>query len=255
MEPVLSVRNVTMRFGGVVALDDFSMDVPQGSIFGLIGPNGAGKSSCFNCISGLYRPSQGSVWFAGTDLTQLPRHSVARLGLSRTFQNVALYPSLTVRENVMVGAQGRLPVTLIGSALRTSSTRAAEAEIERSADEALVGLQLSHLADHSVGELPVGIQHRVEIARAVVTQPKLLLLDEPAAGLTAGEVDVLRDLLLRLHHELAMTLVIVEHNMRFVMRTCTEIAVLNFGRKLAQGRPQDVAHDSAVIEAYLGVEA
>ena len=252
MTPALSVRDLTMRFGGVVALDDFSMDVPEGSIFGLIGPNGAGKTTCFNCISGLYRPTRGSVRFGSIDLTRLPRHGVARLGVSRTFQNVALYPSLTVRENVMVGVHARLPVSLLGSALRNRATRSAEAQIEQSADEALATLRLSSYADRSVAELPVGIQHRVEIARALVTRPRLLLLDEPAAGLTAGEVDALRDVLLRLHQEMKLTMVIVEHNMRFVMKTCTDIAVLSFGRKLTQGSPDAVANNPAVLDAYLG---
>ncbi|MNY09552.1 Sulfate/thiosulfate import ATP-binding protein CysA [compost metagenome] len=190
--------------------------------------------------------------FGGTDLTRLPRHGVARLGVSRTFQNVALYSSLTVRENVMVGAHARLPVSLLGSALASRASRATEAEIEQSADEALAALRLSSYADRGVAELPIGIQHRVEIARALVTRPKLLLLDEPAAGLTAGEVDALRDVLIRLHDELKLTTLIVEHNMRFVMKTCTDIAVLSFGRKLSQGTPQAVANDPAVIEAYLG---
>jgi branched-chain amino acid transport system ATP-binding protein len=252
MEPILSVSGLTMRFGGVVALDGFSMDVRPGSISGLIGPNGAGKTTCFNCISGLYQPTQGSVRFGGTDLARLPRHDVARLGLSRTFQNVALYQSLTVRDNVMVGAHARLPVSLLGSVLRTRATRDAEAEISQAADEALATLRLSSYAARCVSELPVGIQHRVEIARALVTQPKLLLLDEPAAGLTSAEVDAMRDVLLRLHEELKLTIVIVEHNMRFVMKTCTDITVLSFGRKLAQGTPEAVANDPAVIDAYLG---
>jgi branched-chain amino acid transport system ATP-binding protein len=252
MEPILSVSGLTMRFGGVVALDGFSMDVRPGSISGLIGPNGAGKTTCFNCISGLYQPTQGSVRFGGTDLARLPRHEVARLGLSRTFQNVALYQSLTVRDNVMVGAHARLPVSLLGTVLRTRATRDAEAEISQAADEALATLRLSSYAARSVSELPVGIQHRVEIARALVTQPKLLLLDEPAAGLTSAEVDAMRDVLLRLHEELKLTIVIVEHNMRFVMKTCTDITVLSFGRKLAQGTPEAVANDPAVIDAYLG---
>ena len=224
MEPILSVRDLTIRFGGVVALDAFSMDVPEGSIFGLIGPNGAGKTTCFNCISGLYR----------------------------TFQNVALYPSLTVRENVMVGAHARLPVSMLGAALRTPAVRAAEEEIAHSADAALATLRLSAYADRGVAELPVGIQHRVEIARALVTRPKLLLLDEPAAGLTAGEVDELREVLLRLHEELKLSMVVVEHNMRFVMKTCSDLAVLSFGRKLAQGSPEEVANNDAVLDAYLG---
>jgi len=252
MDPILSVRDLTIRFGGVVALDAVSIDVPERSIFGLIGPNGAGKTTCFNCISGLYRPTRGSVRFGHTELTRMPRHAVARLGLSRTFQNVALYPSLTVRENVMVGAHARLPVSMFGAALRSHAVRAAEQEIAHAADSALATLRLSAYADRGVAELPVGIQHRVEIARALVTRPRLLLLDEPAAGLTAGEVDELRGVLLHLHEELKLTMVVVEHNMRFVMKTCSDLAVLSFGRKLAQGSPEVVANDPAVIDAYLG---
>jgi branched-chain amino acid transport system ATP-binding protein len=251
-QATLSIKDLTMRFGGIVALDGFSMDVPQGSIFGLIGPNGAGKTTCFNCISGLYRPTRGSVLFEQTDVTRLPRHRVARLGLSRTFQNVALYPSLTVRENTMVGAHGRHPVSMLGTALRTRATRAAEHEVGNAADAALATVGLAHLAHRIVAELPIGIQHRIEIARALTTRPKVLLLDEPAAGLTAGEVDALREVLLRLHGELGLTIVIVEHNMRFVMKTCDEIAVLNFGCKIAQGSPAVIRNAPAVIEAYLG---
>ena len=252
---MLQINDLGMRFGGVVALEGLSMTVPAGSIFGLIGPNGAGKTTCFNCISGLYRPTRGQVWMGGTDLARVPRHRVAALGLSRTFQNVALYPSLTVRDNVMVGAHSRAPVSLLGTVLGTAGTQRAQREAARAADEALETAGVAHLAARSVGELPIGLQHRVEIARALAARPKVLLLDEPAAGLTAGEVDELQGLLRGLHARLGLTLLLVEHNMRFVMRLCTEVAVMNFGRKIAQGTPRQVKDDPGVIAAYLGAAA
>ena len=233
-------------------LDGLDFAPRAGALTAITGASGSGKSTLLHVLGTLDRPTRGSVRFGGTELTRLPRHGVARLGLSRTFQNVALYPSLPVRENVMVGAHARLPVSMLGAALRSPAVRAAEEEIAHSADAALATLRLSAYADRGVAELPVGIQHRVEIARALVTRPKLLLLDEPAAGLTAGEVDELREVLLRLHEELKLTIVVVEHNMRFVMKTCSDLAVLSFGRKLAQGSPEDIANDAAVIDAYLG---
>lgn len=248
---MLSIQDLTIRFGGVVALDAVSLSIPEGVVFGLIGPNGAGKTTCFNCISGLYRPQGGKVLLNGTDLLKLPRHEVARHGVSRTFQNVALYGSLSVLENVMVGAQSKTPVSLLSSALGTARTRRAEGEITERALEMLEFMGLRPVADRGVSELSIGTQHRVEIARALMSSPKVLMLDEPAAGLTGFEVAALRETLIDLHRRLKLTMVIVEHNMRFVMQTCTEIGVLNFGRKIAQGSPDVIRANPEVIEAYL----
>jgi branched-chain amino acid transport system ATP-binding protein len=249
---MLLIQDITMRFGGLTALDALSLEIPEGGVFGIIGPNGAGKTTCFNCVSGLYRPQSGKVLFHGADLIQTPRHRIAELGISRTFQNVALYPSLTVRENVMVGAHAKYPVSLWGTLVGSRMERSVEQEVAHAADKALALAGLTALADRNVSELSIGIQHRIEIARALASEPKVLMLDEPAAGLTAAEVDALRDMLMQLHASLGLTVVVVEHNMRFVMNTCTQIAVLNFGRRIAVGSPQAIREDPHVIEAYLG---
>jgi branched-chain amino acid transport system ATP-binding protein len=229
---LLSVENVTRRFGGVVALDDVSFDVPEGEIVGLIGPNGAGKTTVFNVITRLYTPDSGRVVFDGRDLLRTPVHRVVKRGIARTFQNVALWPTLSVLDNVKVGARARRG--------------------ERSAKEVLEYVGLSGVAYRPVAGLPFGTLKRVEIARALASGPRLLLLDEPAGGLNHEEVGQLGRFIRWLREDFELTVLLVEHHMNLVMGISNRVYVLNFGRVIAGGTPQEVQRDAAVIEAYLG---
>jgi branched-chain amino acid transport system ATP-binding protein len=229
---LLSVENVTRRFGGVVALDEVSFDVPEGEIVGLIGPNGAGKTTAFNVITRLYTPDSGRVVFDGRDLLRTPVHRVVKRGIARTFQNVALWPTLSVLDNVKVGARARRG--------------------ERSAKEVLEYVGLSGVAYRPVVGLPFGTLKRVEIARALASGPRLLLLDEPAGGLNHEEVGQLGRFIRWLREDFELTVLLVEHHMNLVMGISNRVYVLNFGRVIAGGTPQEVQRDAAVIEAYLG---
>ncbi len=250
--PVLAVEGLTIRFGGLVALDSVSFAVRQGEIFGLIGPNGAGKTTVFNVLSRFYEPSAGRIAFVGRDLLAAKSHDVMGLGIARTFQNLELFRSMTVLDNVLVGDHARFCRGTVAGALALASARQEEQAERQRALESLAFFGIAELAYRPVFGLPYGIQKLVELSRALVSKPRLVLLDEPAAGMNSEESQELASRIRRLRDELKLTVLLVEHDMSVVMSVCDRVAVLDFGHLVALGTPDEVQKNPAVIEAYLG---
>ncbi len=251
--PLLQVEDLSRRFGGLAALDHVSFAVAPGTICGLIGPNGAGKTTLINIISGLLPLSSGRILFDGAPVNGLPAHELARRGIGRTFQNIRLFGDLTVLENVMVGHHLRQPGTILETVLRLPRSRQAERATRAKALALLRRLRLEHLAPAPAAALSYGDQRRVEIARALALEPRLLLLDEPAAGMIGAETDQLAEFLVQLRAA-GLTLLVIEHSMELIMSICDQVVVLNFGRTIAAGPADRVHNDPQVIEAYLGAE-
>lgn len=259
MKPILDVKKLTMDFGGIRALNRLDLDINQGEIVALIGPNGAGKTTFFNCITGIYNPTKGDVLVTPPGKKSIrvngkKPHAVTELGMARTFQNIRLFPTMTVLENVMIGRHCRTKSGILGALLKPPSTRREEKKIILDSYQLLEKVNLAEHANELASNLPYGAQRRLEIARAMATDPFLLLLDEPAAGMNPQETKDLVDLILKIRDEDSISILLIEHDMKLVMQLSDRIFVMEYGKKIAQGTPEEIRENPVVIKAYLGDE-
>lgn len=252
--PVLDVRNLGIDFGGLTAVDSFNITIGPTEISGLIGPNGAGKTTIFNLLTGVYQPTRGSVLINGIDIKGMPTHKVNRLGIARTFQNIRLFTDMTALDNVKVGLHNSMKCPFVSSVLHLPGYYKAEKQANQRAMDLLEFMDMADVADKKAGSLPYGVQRRLEIVRALATDPSIILLDEPAAGMNPSETTELMHQIRRIRDTFHIAIFLIEHDMNLVMNVCEAIAVVNYGRIIAKGTPEEVRSNPAVIEAYLGRE-
>jgi branched-chain amino acid transport system ATP-binding protein len=249
---ILAAEGIGLRFGGIEALADIDIDVRQGEIFAIIGPNGAGKTSFMNCINGFYRPQNGSIYFEGNEITHLPSHRIARLGIGRSFQGLQLFDGLNVLDNIMAGRHFHFKSGPLSDAIYFGRTRREEIRHRKVVEEIIDFLEVAPVRKQLVGSLPYGLRKRVDLGRALAAEPKLLLLDEPLAGMNRDEKEDIARFVLDISEEMGITIAIVEHDMGLVMDICERVVVLDFGRKIAEGTPEEIRSNEEVIQAYLG---